>query len=79
MGATLWFALTGLAPHSGSIIEEIRDRQALDDLPVARLIARKVPEPIVKLLRSTLAVDPGKAACIGSGVDGSPGILPPQA
>ena len=60
LGATLWFALTGLAPHSGSTIEEIRDRQAHDDLPVARLIARKVPEPIVKLLRSTLAVDPGK-------------------
>src|SRR6266487_2290825 len=60
LGATLWFALTGLAPHSGSTIEEIRDRQALDHLPVARLVARKVPEPIVKLLRSTLAVDPGK-------------------
>jgi eukaryotic-like serine/threonine-protein kinase len=60
LGATLWFALTGLAPHSGSTIEEVRDRQALDHLPVARLIARKVPEPIVKLLRSTLAVDPGK-------------------
>jgi eukaryotic-like serine/threonine-protein kinase len=30
LGATLWFALTGLAPHSGSTIEEIRDRQALD-------------------------------------------------
>jgi len=60
LGATLWFALTGLAPHAGSTIEEIRDRQALDHLPVARLLARKVPEPIVKLLRSTLAVDPGK-------------------
>ena len=60
LGATLWFALTGLAPHSGTSIEEIRDRQAHDHLPVARLVARKVPEPIVKLLRSTLAVDPGK-------------------
>jgi serine/threonine-protein kinase len=59
LGATLWFALTGLAPHSGNTIEEIRDRQALDHLPVARLVARKVPEPIVKVLRSTLAVDPG--------------------
>src|SRR6266480_3900842 len=60
LGATLWFALTGLAPHSGSTIEEIRDRQAHDHLPVARLVARKVPEPMVKLLRSTLAIDPGK-------------------
>src|SRR5947199_3091117 len=60
LGATLWFALTGLAPHSGSTIEEIRDRQTWDDLPVAHLVARKVPEPVVKLLRSTLDVDPSK-------------------
>ena len=60
LGATLWFALTGLAPHSGRTIEEIRDRQTLDHLPVARLVARKVPEPIIKILRSALAVDPGK-------------------
>src|SRR4030095_4859077 len=59
LGATVWFALTGLAPHPGTTIQEIRERQALDRLPVARLVARKVPEPIVKLLRSTLAVDPG--------------------
>jgi TolB-like protein/Flp pilus assembly protein TadD len=60
LGATLWFALTGLAPRSGSTIEEIRDRQARDHLPVEQLVARKVPEPIVKLLRSMLAVDPSK-------------------
>jgi eukaryotic-like serine/threonine-protein kinase len=60
LGATLWFALTGLAPHSGSTIEEIRDRQALNHLPVARLVARKVPQPMVELLRCILAVDPGE-------------------
>ena len=60
LGATLWFALTGLAPHSGSTIEEIRDRQTRDDLPVEQLVARKVPQPLLKLLRSTLAVDPSK-------------------
>src|SRR6266576_2224762 len=60
LGATLWFALTGLAPHSGSTIEEIRDRQARDDLPVEQLVARKVPEPIIKLLRCTLAFDPAR-------------------
>src|SRR6476660_8134571 len=60
LGATLWFALTGLAPHSGSTIEEIRDRQTHDDLPVEQLVARKVPEPIIKLLRCTLAVDPAR-------------------
>ena len=60
LGATLWFALTGLAPRSGGTVEEIRDRHTHDDLPVEHLVARKVPEPVVKLLRSTLAVDPGR-------------------
>ena len=57
LGATLWFALTGLAPYSGSTIEEIRDRQTRDELPAEQLVARKVPGPIIKLLRCTLAVD----------------------
>lgn len=60
LGATLWYVLTGLAPHSGRTIEDIRDRKTRDDLPVAQLVARKVPKPLVKLLCSTLAVDPGK-------------------
>jgi serine/threonine protein kinase len=60
LGATLWFALTGLAPHFGKTLEEIRDRKTRDDLPVAQLDARKVPEPLVRLLRSTLAIDPGE-------------------
>jgi uncharacterized membrane protein YkvA (DUF1232 family) len=60
LGATLWFALTGLAPHFGKTLEEIRDRKTRDDLPVAQLAARNVPEPVVKLLRSTLAIDPGE-------------------
>jgi serine/threonine protein kinase len=60
LGGTLWFALTGSAPHRGKTLEEIRERKTRDRLPVAQLIARKVPEPLVKLLRSTLAIDPGK-------------------
>ena len=36
-------------------VEEIRDRKTRDRLPVAQLTARKVPEPLVKLVRSTLA------------------------
>src|SRR5438132_12985170 len=60
LGATLWFALTGLASHSGSTIEEMRRGQTRPDLPVEQLVARRVPEPLVKLLRSTLAVDPSK-------------------
>src|SRR4029077_10841079 len=55
-----WFALTGLPPHPGKTMEEIRDRKTRDRLPVAQLTARGVPEPLVKLLRSTLAIDPGK-------------------
>src|SRR6266487_1225511 len=57
LGATLWFALTGLAPHPGSTIEKIRDRQTRDDLPIEQLAARKVPAPVIKLLRRLLAVD----------------------
>src|SRR5438477_4960906 len=60
LGATLWFALTGLAPHPGSTVEEIRDRQTRDDLPVEQLAARKVPGPVIKLLRRLLAVDPAQ-------------------
>jgi serine/threonine protein kinase len=60
LGATLWFALTGLAPHFGKTLEEIRDRKTRDELPVAHLVARKIPEPLVKLLRSTLATHPGE-------------------
>ena len=60
LGATLWFALTGLAPHSGKTLEEIRESKTRDDLPVAHLVARKVPEPLIKVLRSTLAMDPGQ-------------------
>src|SRR6184192_3711968 len=60
LGATLWFALTGLAPHSGSTLDEIRDRKMNDDLPVAQLTARKVPESLVRVLRSTLAPHPGE-------------------
>src|SRR6266487_2088711 len=60
LGATLCRGLTGLAPHSCSTIAEIRDRQTRHDLPVEQLVARKVPEPIIKLLRCTLAVDPAR-------------------
>ncbi len=60
LGATLWFALTGLAPRSGRTIAEIRDRQNDAHLPVEQLVARKVPAPLIKLLRATQAVDPAE-------------------
>ena len=60
LGATLWFALTGLAPHSGKTMDEIRDRKIRDNPPIAHLVAREIPEPLVSLLCSMLAIDPGK-------------------
>src|SRR5437660_33342 len=60
LGVTLWYALTGRAPFSGRTIEELRDCQARAQLPVEQLVARKIPAPVIKLLRSTLAVDPAQ-------------------
>jgi serine/threonine protein kinase len=60
LGATLWFALTGLAPHLGKTLEEIRECKTRDDLPIAQLATRKVPDALVNLLRSTLSPDPGQ-------------------
>src|SRR6201984_2701998 len=74
LGGTLWFALTGLPPHPGKTPEEIRHRKTRAGLPVAQLIARKVPEPLVKLLRSTLAIDPGKRPASARGLSGAFGF-----
>src|SRR5213080_1498793 len=60
LGATLWYSLTGQVPYPGRTIEEIRDRQTRDDLPVEQLVARKVPAPLIRLLRRTLAVEPAQ-------------------
>ncbi len=60
LGVTLWYALTGLVPYTGRTIDEIRDCQTRTVLPVAHLVARKIPPPVIKLLRSTLAVDPAQ-------------------
>src|SRR5262245_4202781 len=37
LGGMLWFALSGLAPHTGKTLEEIRDRKTRNALPVAQL------------------------------------------
>src|SRR5262245_1563840 len=58
LGASLWFALTGHLPCAGTNVEEIRRCQTEGSLPVQQLVARKVPAPVVTLLRSMLAVDP---------------------
>jgi TolB-like protein len=60
LGVTLWYALTGLVPYTGSTIDAIRDCQTRDALPIEQLVARKIPAPLIELLRSTLAVDPAQ-------------------
>src|SRR6266699_3995628 len=60
LGVTLWYSLTGQVPYPGRTIEEIRDRQTRDDLPVEQLVARKVPAPLIKLLRRTLSIEPAE-------------------
>jgi serine/threonine protein kinase/Flp pilus assembly protein TadD len=58
LGVTLWYALTGGVPYPGKTIEEIRDRQQHSDLPIGQLAARKIPAPLIEVLRRTLALDP---------------------
>jgi serine/threonine protein kinase/Tfp pilus assembly protein PilF len=60
LGATLWYALTGLTPYSGRTIEAIRNCQKHAALPVEQLVARKVPAPLIALLRRTLAAEPAR-------------------
>ena len=60
LGATLWYALTGLTPYSGRTIEAIRNCQKHAALPVEQLVARKVPAPLIALLRRTLAAEPAQ-------------------
>src|SRR5437899_1882899 len=60
LGATLWFALTGKTPFAGGNIEEIHRAQQSKALPIEQLAARKVPGPVIKLLRRLLAVDPAQ-------------------
>ena len=48
LGATLWYALTEEIPQPGN------------SLPDERLVARKVPAPLIRLLRRTLATNPAE-------------------
>jgi len=58
LGVTLWYALTGEVPCPGKTIEEIRKAQTELPLPLEQLRACRIPAPVTRLLRSTLAVDP---------------------
>jgi serine/threonine protein kinase/Tfp pilus assembly protein PilF len=60
LGATLWFALTGRAPFSATTIEETRSTRIRTSLPIDQLTARKIPPPVIGVLRSCLALDPSE-------------------
>ncbi len=60
LGVTLWYALTGRAPFAGRTLEELRDHPLRADLPIEQLTERRVPAPVVALLRTVLAVDPAR-------------------
>jgi TolB-like protein/Flp pilus assembly protein TadD len=55
LGVTLWFALTGRLPFAGRTIEEIRQRQSEDKLPLEQL--EGVPRRVLELIRSCLAIN----------------------
>ena len=58
LGVTIWYALTGEVPCPGRTIEEIRQCQTEVALPVEQLVSRKIPAPLIALLRSALSVNP---------------------
>jgi serine/threonine protein kinase len=55
LGATLWFLLCGRTPFRGRSVGEVHD----EPLPLEQLVLAHVPEPVITLLRSMLAVEPG--------------------
>ena len=57
LGVTLWYALTGEVPYPGKTIDEIRVSQT-QIASGGAISARKVPAPVIKLLRQTLAISP---------------------
>src|SRR5436309_7410814 len=58
LGVTLWYALSGRLPFVGRTIEEIRQRQKKEKLPLEQLAG--VPKRVIDLLCSCLATDPSE-------------------
>src|SRR5205823_6187448 len=58
LGITLWFALTGKAPFAGHSVEEIRDAQRANTLPIEQLKPAHVPHRLQSLLQSMVALEP---------------------
>jgi serine/threonine protein kinase len=55
LGATLWYLLCGRTPFRARSVGEVHD----EPLPLEQLVLAHVPEPVIPLLRSMLAVEPG--------------------
>lgn len=55
LGATLWYLLCGRTPFRARSVGEVHD----EPLPLEQLVLAHVPEPVITLLRSMLAVEPG--------------------
>jgi serine/threonine protein kinase len=58
LGATLWYLLTGHRPFEGATIEQIRASQHSQALPIEQLKAARVPNRLISLLVSMLALEP---------------------
>jgi serine/threonine protein kinase len=59
LGVTFWYLVTGQMPFAGRSTEEVRAKQA-EELPLKQLKNAHVPLECVTLLKSVLAIDPGK-------------------
>jgi serine/threonine protein kinase len=55
LGATLWYLLCGRTAFRARSVGEVHD----EPLPLEQLVLAHVPEPVITLLRSMLAVEPG--------------------
>ena len=59
LGITFWYLLTGQTPFPGGSTEEVRGRET-EQLPLEQLKGAHAPAQVVTLLKSMLAIDPGK-------------------
>src|SRR5437773_6672541 len=55
LGATLWYMLCGRTPFRARSVGEVHD----EPFPLEQLVLAHVPEPVITLLRSMLAVEQG--------------------
>jgi TolB-like protein/predicted ATPase len=58
LGGTLWYLFSGKTPFVGRTLEEIQKKQS-EELPWEQLRMANVPDKMISLLKSMLAVDPG--------------------